>query len=326
MLSAYFTHLSDTVTGGWNRFWFDRDSPRTVSILRIVVGTVALLYALTFTTELAIWFADGGVLPVDRTYRLTGTSDPSIHVYYWSLFYLAQSSTQLYVLHAVGLISILLFAVGFQTRYTSIAATVFVLSYAMRAPMLTGLLEPMLCPAMLYLCLAPCGAYYSVDAWLRRRAGDPVEVPDSFTAHLATRLLQVHISMLYLMMAAAKLGSVVWWNGEAMWWLIAQPDNRLVDLTFLRDTRLVVFAWSHLIVLFELLFGMLIWFRLWRPLLSLLAVLHWFGLALVTGHWEFAILMVGLSAAFVPWEFLSAGTDAKLPVTENLKKPAHAGA
>src|SRR5690606_35760923 len=144
---------------------------------------------------------------------------------------------------------------------------------------------------------------------------------DSFTAHLAKRLLQVHISMLYLMMAAAKLGSVVWWNGEAMWWLIAQPDNRLVDLTFLRDARLVVFAWSHLIVLFELLFGLLIWFCFWRPLFAMLAVLHWFGLALVTGHWEFAILMAGLSAAFAAWEVLSLDTEAKLPAAENLRKP-----
>ncbi|MFN3149300.1 hypothetical protein [Bremerella sp.] len=332
MLGTYFNQFTETISSGWNQFWFKRDSPKTVSILRIVVGVVALIYALTFTSELAIWFADGGVLPVDRTYRLTGASDPSVRVFYWSVFYLAHSSTQLYALHAVGLVSILLFAVGFKTRITSVIATVFVLSYAERAPMLMGVLEPLLCPVMIYLCLAPCGAYLSVDAWLRGRKGDTQEVPASFTAHLATRLIQVHVVAFYWMMAFAKLGNPVWWNGEAMWWLMAQPENRLVDLTFLGGSpgsRLIVFGWTHFVVFFELAFGLLIWFRIWRPLLAALAVLHWVGLGLVTGHWEFAILMIGLTLAFAPWEALEIATQepasSKQPETQ-AAEPANAGA
>ncbi|MEW4560931.1 hypothetical protein AB1K70_00285 [Bremerella sp. JC770] len=328
MLGTYFQRFTETISSGWNRFWFQKDSPQTVSCLRIVAGVVALLYALTFTAELAVWFADGGVLPVDRTYRLTGASDPSARVFYWSIFYLAQTSLQLYILHAIGLVSILLFAIGFQTRFTSIIATVFVLSYAQRAPMLMGVLEPLLCPVMLYLCLAPCGAYFSVDAWLKGRQGDTQEIPVSFTAHLATRLIQVHVVAVYWMMAFAMLGNPVWWNGEAMWWLMAQPDNRLVDLTFLGATegsRLIVFAWTHLVVFFQLAFGLLIWFRIWRPLLASLAVIHWTGLALVTGHWEFAILMIGLSLAFAPWESLQS-TSATASSSETTKsEPATAG-
>ncbi|QDU77043.1 hypothetical protein Pan97_41030 [Bremerella volcania] len=332
MLGTYFSQFTDTISSGWNQFWFQRDSPKTVSCLRIVAGVVALIYALTFTSELAIWFADGGVLPLDRTYRLTGASDPTVRVYYWSIFYLAHSSMQLYALHVVGLISILLFAVGFQTRITSVIATLFVLSYAERAPMLMGVLEPLLCPVMIYLCLAPCGAYFSVDAWLRARKGDTEEVPPSFTAHLATRLIQVHVVAFYWMMAFAKLGNPVWWNGEAMWWLIAQPDNRLIDLTFLggsQGSRLLVFGWTHLVVFFELAFGLLIWFRIWRPLLAVLAVFHWVGLGLVTGHWEFAILMIGLTLAFAPWETLeiaSKETSSSPQQETATPEPASAGA
>lgn len=332
MLGTYFNQFTEAISSGWNRFWFQRDSPKTVSCLRIVVGVVALIYALTFTSELAIWFADGGVLPVDRTYRLTGAADPTARVFYWSLFYLAHTSTQLYALHAIGLLSILLFAVGFQTRYTSIIATVFVLSYGERAPMLMGVLEPLLCPMMLYLCLAPCGAYFSVDAWLRDRKGEAKDIPTSFTAHLATRLIQVHVVAFYWMMAFAKLGNPVWWNGEAMWWLIAQPDNRLIDLTFLSSSegsRLIVFAWTHLVVFFELAFGLLIWFRIWRPLLVVLATIHWIGLGLVTGNWEFAILMIGLSLAFAPWEsleFASNDSDKSQAKEASSPEPVNAGA
>ncbi len=328
MASAYFTQLTEAITGGWNRFWFRRDDPFTVCVLRIVVGVVALGYVLSYTPELAIWFSDGGVLPVDRTHRLTGAADPTINVYYWSLLDLARSSTQLYVLHALALVAIGLFTIGLKTRIAAVVAAVFVLSYAQRAPMLSGLIEPILCPVMIYLCLAPCGAYLSVDRWLRRRsasaAAEPVE--PSMMAHLATRLVQVHVSMLYLMMAYSKLGSVFWWNGEAMWWVIAQPDSGLVDFTFLRSAPLVVFAWTHLVVLFELGFGIFIWFRLARPMLAGLAVVHWTLLALVTGHVGFAILMMGLSLAFAPWQVTRATAEAPTLTrpTKTVASPAKA--
>lgn len=328
MLGTYFSRLTEAIAGSWNQFWFQKESPRTVSMLRIVAGVVALIYALSFTSELGIWFADGGVLPYGRTMRLTGGDDPSEIFFRWSIFYFASTPLQLYVLHGIGLISITLFAVGFQTRFAAILATMFVLSYAERAPMLAGLVEPLLCPVMLYLCLSPCGAMFSVDAWLRDRRGT-TNLPDSFLAHLAVRLIQVHVAMFYLMMAFAKLGNPVWWNGEAMWWLIAQPDNRLIDLTFLRSSnlRMIVFGWTHLIVLFELVFGVFIWVRILRPLLSVLAIFHWMGLGLVTGHWQFAILMIGLSLAFAPLEVLAeqsaSSNDEKSP-QPNSREPAKA--
>ncbi|PQO38575.1 HTTM domain-containing protein [Blastopirellula marina] len=327
MLGTYFTRLSNSIGGGWNDFWFQKESPRTVSMLRIVAGIVALIYAFSFTSELAIWFSDGGVLPYARTLRLTGADDPAYRVLHWSVFYFAHSQLHLYALHGIGLISILLFTVGFQTRVVSIVATLFVLSYAERAPMLSGLVEPLLCPVMLYLCLAPCGAYFSIDAWLRDRKSTAT-VPDSFLAHLAVRLVQVHVSLFYLMMAFAKLGNPVWWNGQAMWWLLAQPDNRLIDLTFLRNGELptIVYAWTHLVVLFELVFGLLIWVRILRPILAILAVFHWVGLGLVTGHWVFAILMIGLSLAFAPLEVLTAAPESASETTKAARSPQPAGA
>ena len=328
MLGTYFNLLTDSLSHGWNQFWFQKESPRTVSMLRIVAGVVAMIYALSFTSELGIWFADGGVLPYGRTMRLTGGDDPNELFFRWSIFYFASTPLQLYVLHGIGLLSIALFAVGFQTRIVAIVATLFILSYAERAPMLAGLVEPLLCPVMLYLCLAPCGAMFSVDAWLRGKKG-ATDVSDSFLAHLAVRLVQVHVSMFYLMMAFAKLGNPVWWNGEAMWWLIAQPDNRLIDLTFLRasNLRMIVFGWTHLVVLFELVFGVFIWVKVLRPLLGVLAIFHWVGLGLVTGHWQFAILMIGLSLAFAPWEVLAEGnasaTEDKSTLSAS-REPANA--
>jgi len=132
-------------------------------------------------------------------------------------------------------------------------------------------------------------------------------------------LAQVHLSMFYLMLGLVKLSSFTWWNGEAIWFLIAQTENRLVDLTFLRSTPLVVFGWTHFVVLFELLFGIFCWVKLARPLLALISIPHWVLLGLLTGQWQFALLMIAVNVVLKPWEPLEKERPAESP---ELQQPA----
>ncbi|MEX0793932.1 MAG: hypothetical protein WD045_12410 [Pirellulaceae bacterium] len=319
-ISDYFSRLSGALGQGWNRFWFQRTDPAPLAVLRIVLGLISLIYALSFTSSLTTWFASDGILPVMRTFRMTGASEPDVRVLYWSLFYYVDDATGLWVLHLLSLVAILGFTIGLATRWTGIATVVFVISYAQRAPMLMSLLEPLLCPMLLYVVLAPCGAYYSVDAYLKsrgNRANDPIQF--SAMAHLALRLAQVHLSMFYLMLGLTKLSSFTWWNGEAIWFLIAQTENRLVDWTFLRNTPLVVFGWTHFVVLFELLFGIFCWVKLARPLLVLVSIPHWVLLGLLTGQWQFALLMIVVNVVLKPWEPLEKERPAE---SLELQQPA----
>jgi hypothetical protein len=84
-----------------------------------------------------------------------------------------------------------------------------------------------------------------------------------------------------------------------MWWLMSRPESRLVDFTWLHRTPLLIDAWTHLIVLVELAFPILIWAPLARPLMLALAVLVWVSIALVSGEVTFALMMVVASLAFV---------------------------
>jgi len=320
----YFSLLSDTVSSAWNNFWFSRQDPYALALVRIVAGIVGLFYALSFSSELAIWFADRGVVPVDVTANLTRANDPTAEVYYWSLFNFANDALSLYVLHGMGILVILLMTLGFKTRITSILSALFVISYALRAPMLTGMIEPLLCPVLVYLCLAPSGAYLSIDSWLAQRKQTFQPIQPSLSANIVLRLLQVHVTMFYLMLATSKLSAGVWWNGEAMWWIIAQPENRIVDLTFLRGTPNVVFAWTHWVVLFEFAFAFLIWVPILRPLLGGLALLHWILLALATGHWEFAILLAGLTFSFAPWQVVPSQRTQPSKTATSSPTAAHA--
>jgi hypothetical protein len=156
---------------------------------------------------------------------------------------------------------------------------------------------------LFYLCIAPAGKYLSVDAWLARRSAASVlrseASPLSLAAAVSLRLIQVHLAAFIAMSALTKINGNAWWNGEAIWVLMAQTHSRPLDLSGLRDYVLLLNAWTHAIVIFELLFPVLIWNRLARPILLVAGVVLWTSLALVTGLGLYAATLIVGTLAFV---------------------------
>jgi hypothetical protein len=212
-------------------------------------------------------------------------------------------------LHYAGSLVLLLFTLGVFTRVTSVLALLVTLSYIHRGPMLTAQMEPILALVQFYLCLGPSGAALSVDAWRKRRAaqlrGVELVPAKSSWATVALRLLQVHITVVYVMMALAKVASPAWWNGSAIWWLAARPESQgFAILNWLAPHLNLIESWTHVTVLFELCFPLLVWNRLARPLALLWSVPMWLLLALVTGLNTFALTMLAANLAFVSPELL----------------------
>jgi hypothetical protein len=213
---------------------------------------------------------------------------------------------ELWLAHALGLAVLALFTLGVFARVTSVLALVVVLSYVHRGWPLAGLFEPILAMALFYVCLGPSGACLSVDRWRAERAAaragaDRMDAPRaSAAANVALRLLQLHLAAVYLMMALGKLSmpNAVWWVGHAAFWLSARSEPALLpELGW--EPGYAQNAWTHAIVWFEALFGVLVWNRLARPLLLVLAVPLWASLGLLTGLWPFCMMMLSVHLAFV---------------------------
>ena len=299
VVTTYFTELSNQTGAAWNRFWFEPSHPATVSALRIVAGVATLCYLLSATTELVNLFAADGLLP-NAAVITAMRQRPDIPNIRFSLLYYLNEPAMLWIFHAVSIGVAAAFTAGLFTRITNVLSLVIMLSWVHRAPMLTGLFEPLLTMLLLYLCLAPSGACYSLDS---RRKSQPLQF--SWLATVSIRLLQVHLCLFYLMFALTKLGGQVWWGGGAVYLMMAQSESRLVDLTFLRSSIFAINVWTHAIVLFEFAYAILIWQRILRPLLMGLSVLMWLSAGLLTGQVEFALLMIALNLAFIPGTWLA---------------------
>jgi len=302
ILSArYWQELSEGVGSSWNRFWFTAVDPLPLAIVRIGTGLVTLLYLLSFNSDLTRWFADNGILPpavIRNLESLQGASN-----YQFSYLFWFDQPGQLMAQHAVAILLALALTLGLLTRVTSVLTLLVVLSYSHRAHMLTGQLEPVLSMLLFYLCLGPAGARAALDVPLYRRLG--WKIPEqSIGANVALRLIQVHGAALYAMFGLTKLFGEAWWGGEAVWLLLAQTHSRPIDLSWLRNFPRVLNAWTHLIVAYELLFPVLIWNRLARPLMLAIGVFVWLSLGLITGMVPYALAMLVVNRAFIPAEDL----------------------
>ena len=310
-VNNYFKRLTQAFGGGWNRFWYTPSDPLPLCLIRVVTGLFALLFVFSYTADLSYFFAQGGLLPFELTEQYppyNAVYNPARLSY---LTYLDEPLT-LQIAHWTGIGVLCLFTVGYFSRVTAVLGLIITLSYIQRAPLLTSEFEPLLAALQFYLCLGPCGARLSVDRYLvDRKRQSNLEEKKYFSATLANRLIQVHLCIVAAMMGLAKIsgpGEIVgaqewydpWGTGEAVWWMISRPQSRLFEsLTFLREYPYLVAAWTHLIVLVELIFPILIWNRMARPLILVLGTMTWFSLMLISGIAPFYALLLVASISFV---------------------------
>ncbi|HEY2415030.1 MAG TPA: hypothetical protein VGI40_22490 [Pirellulaceae bacterium] len=294
----------------WNRFWFTPAEALPCSVLRIAVGLLAVAHFLAMGPRLGVWFANDGALTsaaVKRILELPGGGGATFHPSYLNYF---SAGTGLYVVHAAAVIVSLAFAFGFLTRASGVLTLVALLAYVHRVPEVAGDVEPVLSFMIAYLVIAPSGALLSVD---QRLFGSSKKssiglllagsAEPSLAANISLRLIQVHVAMFYAMMGLSKLYGDAWWQGGAVWMVLAQTESRVIDATVFRrmgqiGEYLLNFA-AHLIVYFELAFGILIWTRIGRPVLLALSLIVWPIIILATGQLLFGLAMLAANLAFV---------------------------
>lgn len=298
---GYLPELIDRFGQGWNRFWYAPAQAHTVCLLRILVGAIAFYLIASFGPDLELFFGSEGLLSVEDVVAIREGASRPVR---WSYLDYLHSPTELWAGHVAGLVVLGCFTLGIASRATAVLATLVFLSYFHRAPMLTSEVDLVVAFLLLYLCVGPTGAHWSVDRWLATRKQTPLArsspLAPTLSANLCVRLIQVHASTVYLLMALGKLSySDVWWDGTAVWWLLTRPESTVIDLHWLAGSAYLINAWTHAIVAFELAFAVLIWIPLARPVLIFLGAISWSLLAVLTGMAPFCLAMFAASLAFV---------------------------
>ena len=298
-ISNYTSGLIHETGESWNHFWFEPYRGPALDRLRIATGCIALLWWLSFLPNLSLWLGEEGLLPLDTLRNLVGAGSQRIYRFSW--FYAGESPFIIGGLWGLGLLAILLHTLGLFGRVSTALAWSFVISTVHRMPMIAGLMEPVLTMSLAYLIIGSSNRVGLLTGRLfpKRIPRAPSPLGDHLS-RVSLRLLQIHTLFFYVVMATTQLRHDTWWEGEALWTMLAASETRPIDLSWLGTTPLALNLITQAVIVFEIAFPILIWKATLRPLLIFLSGIFWIVLGLSSGLLLYCLLMFSLGLAFWP--------------------------
>lgn len=295
---AAFTGVRDYIGElwqAWNRFWFTPVDPATLSLIRLLAGTLMFYTHLVWSLDLTGFLGPDGYTPTALV-REMQSHQWSV----WSVFFWIKSTWMLWCVHIFALLVFACLAVGFFSRTAAVLAYLLAVSYAQRVtPGGYFGLDKTNCMLAMYLMLGPCGARYSLDRLWKLKRGDAAEPAPSTAANLALRLLQVHLCIVYLFSGLGKLEGDTWKLGTAVLWAGLSYEYQSLNLTWLVNWPLLAALLTHVTVFWELSYCFLVWNRFARPIVLWIAVAIHGGIALFMGMITFGLAMIFANMAFL---------------------------
>jgi hypothetical protein len=211
-----------------------------------------------------------------------------------------------------------MFTLGLFTRVTAVLAWIGTLSYIQRATTSLFGMDTIATILCTYMMLAPCDRAFSLDSVIsrlrRKKAGDPNwDAPPEATgwATFVTRLMQIHFSIIYFAAGASKLLGGSWWNGNALWSVMANYEFNPMGsplymeiLNYLANNRVlweIATTGGCVYTLFlELAFPFLVWYPRWKWVMMIGAIGLHTMIGVLMGLTFFSILMMLLVSSFLP--------------------------
>lgn len=237
----------------WDKFWFKPANPKPLGLFRIAWSLLTILYIASWFTDIGMWLANQGILATPRIAELlqSAADEQPIFLRISPLYWL-NSEPLLYAYLSVGILFCLISASGIGGRISSLCVWLFVISIVHRAPMLSGLCEPLLTMGWGYLTI------HSGKEQNRLFVGlcDPAP---SLAANIALHLLQLHLFAWVLLSVASQSGGLVWWQGEAVWWLASEARSPSLSLNWLGRNPYLLNALTHAVIAAQLLALLMLW-------------------------------------------------------------------
>jgi Vitamin K-dependent gamma-carboxylase len=280
----------------WDRFWFSPSRPETLAIIRIACGSMLAYVHLIWLSAVSDFLGPTAWIN-QETIRSLHAED-----WGWSWLQYVQSLPVLYLHQAIAIAASLAMALGWFTR---IAIPLVWWLTLMVCNRLTGALfglDQIVMLLSMYLMWSNSGSVWSLDAraaskrgfsWLR-----PSDLP-AVNNTIATRLIQLHLCVIYLFGGLSKMRGEMWWDGSAFWFSVVNYEYQSLNLTWLGNFPILVGIMTAVTIFWETSYCAIIWPSLTRPVALVLALLVHGGIGLALGMWTFGTIMIVANLAFV---------------------------
>ncbi|UUO07234.1 HTTM domain-containing protein [Blastopirellula sp. J2-11] len=273
------------------RWWTKPLNAQLYAMLRIGIAAVLLLdQLLTMAPQLAVLYGRGSTGDV-RLYSWF-FDRPQLH---WSLLQGINDPQAVSVIFYLWIAATIGLLIGWNTRLCAIAVWALSISFTnmnMYAINAGDHIHGML---LLYVMLTPCGAVWSVDAWLKsssRAEQEPIQA-----SPWALRLLLIQLACMYCASGLCKLSGQNWPAGDSLYYVMRDLSLTRFSADALPTPYWITQWMTWSVMVWEAGFPLLLSFRRTRIAALLFGVSMHLGIFVTM---ELGCFPLYLLAAYVP--------------------------
>lgn len=311
MVRSWLREWSTRWINGWNQFWFSPELPHVLAVIRIGCGLMIAYMHIVWLSHVDDFFGPNAWITADAS-RTLHSGD-----WGWSWLWYTESPLIAGIHLGLTILAGIMMAAGLLTRFSVPVALLLTLMVIHRQTLATFGLDQIVVMLALYLAICRSGSVWSIDAWLRDRGSDgkhqSVAAAESWlfptakaatSNRIATRLIQLHLCVIYIFGGLSKMRGEMWFDGSALWYTIVNYEYQSMDLTWLGRSRVAIASLTAITIFWETFYCALVWPKLTRPLAIALAILVHGGIALGLGMITFGFIMILANFAFVSPQFM----------------------
>jgi len=285
----------------WNMFWFLPRSALTLAWIRISTGSMLAYIHVVWSMRLAD-FMGAKAFTTKEWVRSLHRQD-----YTWSYLWFIDSMPFLWAHEVIAIVLAILMAIGLFTRYVIPLIWFMTLMVCHRMTGFLFGLDQIVMMLTTYLMIAQSGEALSVDRALRfrRNASEDttsqtlVPLPLSPWNTISTRLMQIHLCIIYLFGGLGKMRGETWWDGSAIWLSAVSYEYQSIDFTWIGHAPALMALAAHVTLFWETFYCCLVWPKLTRPWILVIAVGVHAGIGIFLGMITFGWMMIVANFAFI---------------------------
>ena len=276
------------------RFLLTPRSADALGVLRIGVAGVLLVEASFLAPHLVEIFGSLGTVQWPIAEAVASPSLPSVgRVAERLLPFGILPDGALHLIFWTYLLSLCTLLAGRYTRFSALIAWSTHAALMNTASLTTYGVGAFAHIALFYCIIMPVGDAFSLDYHWRRHDRSR----ESAMAGLSLRVLQLHLCIVYLASGIEKARGEQWWNGEAIWRAVMQPQFQQFDMSWLASVPFLALSASLGTLVVECGYCIMIWPRSTRPYwVGATLGLH-AGIGIFLGLWTFSAMMMMLTFA-----------------------------
>lgn len=215
---------------------------------------------------------------------------------------------------SIWVLSLFFMVVGFQFQLSAIINFTYVVIYISSFTDFEYHIDHVYVSTSLLAIFFPFANDLSIDALL-----EPDRKRKNYRFYILMTLL-ISVGFVYFESFFHKLDTKIWIEGLGVWLPASFPNTTFLDIFFILNQKWLVITMSHVTLVFELAFIMLIFFKRFNLLLLVLGGALDFGILLFFTIPLFATAMITFYAIFIPEKILkkipslSISRSFRLPV------------